>query len=149
MGGQKTIIVDIAPIDDLTTLLSPELNQVIKNKNYILSAMNVRKSGESVAILMIADNQKGVDMISNILTAETQTGPDMSTFIDRLITEKKELDDKIDKLNTFISSENFGTIDPVQKPLLRLQASSMFTYSQILQERLTALTSPTEKPSEK
>lgn len=63
----------------------------------------------------------------------------MSDFKTRLETEKRELDEKIEKLSDFQSSENFSTIDPVQQTLLNIQLKAMETYSQILLERLVRL----------
>ncbi len=63
----------------------------------------------------------------------------MSDFKTRLETEKRELDEKIEKLSAFQSSENFSTIDPVQQTLLNIQLKAMETYSQILLERLVRL----------
>lgn len=63
----------------------------------------------------------------------------MSTFIDRLLTEKKELDEKIEKLNAFIGSDNFATIDETQKCLLPVQAKAMSTYGECLGIRIADL----------
>ena len=63
----------------------------------------------------------------------------MNTFKDRLIEEKAQLDDKIQKLQSFMESENFSKIDPVQMSLLNIQIFSMQTYSQILLERIARL----------
>jgi transcription termination factor NusB len=63
----------------------------------------------------------------------------MNDFIDRLIDEKQQLDEKIEKLTTFIHSENFKTIEYVQQSLLQIQLLSMETYSQCLTERLVWL----------
>lgn len=63
----------------------------------------------------------------------------MSTFRDRLATEKQELDEKLSKLNTFIAGPNFATVDTIQQSLLKIQASSMKTYSDCLEERIMYL----------
>lgn len=63
----------------------------------------------------------------------------MSTFKERLIDEKQELDLKIEKLTQFIGSENFKKIDGVQMTLLNIQLKSMETYSQCLLERIVRL----------
>lgn len=57
----------------------------------------------------------------------------MSTFKERLLTEKAELDEKRSKL------EAFQKIEPVQMTLLNIQAQAMLTYSQCLTERLAWL----------
>jgi hypothetical protein len=63
----------------------------------------------------------------------------MSTFKDRLNDEKTQLDEKIDKLEIFISGKDFRKVDPIQKSLLKSQLLIMKTYSQILTERLSYL----------
>ena len=63
----------------------------------------------------------------------------MSTFKERLIDEKTQLDEKIEKLEAFTLSENFQKIEAVQMSLLNAQLFAMKTYSQILVERLTWL----------
>jgi len=63
----------------------------------------------------------------------------MSTFKERLIDEKQQLDEKIEKLKSFIQSENFQKIEAVQMSLLNAQMFAMSTYSQILAERLAWL----------
>lgn len=63
----------------------------------------------------------------------------MSTFKDRLLVEKQELDDKYVKLESFLNSENFKKIDPIQMTLLNVQLHSMATYSQCLLERIAWL----------
>jgi hypothetical protein len=63
----------------------------------------------------------------------------MSTFKDRLITEKTELDEKRSKLDAFQNSEKFKDIDPFQMSLLNVQSQAMATYSQCLLERIAWL----------
>ena len=63
----------------------------------------------------------------------------MSTFKERLFNEKQELDEKKSKLDSFIGSEAYNGIDPVQMTLLNIQSSAMATYSQCLLERIAWL----------
>ena len=67
----------------------------------------------------------------------------MSDFIQRVVTEKSELDEKIAKLEAFTKSDAFNGIDDVQRGLLKIQLNAMATYSQVLEERLWRL-SPQE-----
>lgn len=60
----------------------------------------------------------------------------MSTFKDRLLEEKTQLDERCGKLNAFIKSEKFETVHNVQQSLLKIQLDAMRTYSQCLAERL-------------
>jgi len=60
----------------------------------------------------------------------------MSTFQERLIIEKNELNEKYEKLTQFINSKLFQEIESVQQSLLQVQASAMFTYAKCLSERI-------------
>lgn len=63
----------------------------------------------------------------------------MSDFKDRLIEEQAQLEEKLDKLNTFLMSDKVKGVDDVQKALLQVQATAMNTYNQCLKERLERL----------
>lgn len=63
----------------------------------------------------------------------------MSDFKTRLLDEKAQLDDKREKLQSFLGSDKFVQIDSVQQRLLNIQILAMDTYSQCLLERITAL----------
>jgi cell division septum initiation protein DivIVA len=63
----------------------------------------------------------------------------MSTFLERLIEEKEQLSERLEKLRAFIASEKFQEIDPVQMTLLNIQVKAMETYSQCLLERIVRL----------
>jgi len=63
----------------------------------------------------------------------------MSTFKERLIEEKAQLDEKIEKLDAFMQTEQFNQIDNVQISLLNCQLQVMKAYSQVLLERIVRL----------
>ena len=63
----------------------------------------------------------------------------MSTFIERLRTEKQELDEKLTKLEDFLSTDTFTGLANVDKILLEKQFSVMSEYSRILNSRLMRL----------
>ena len=63
----------------------------------------------------------------------------MSDFKTRLQAEQSELQEKLEKLNSFIATENFNKIDDVQQALLKTQAHAMITYLTCLDERLVRL----------
>lgn len=52
----------------------------------------------------------------------------MSDFKTRLVEEQVQLEEKLDKLDSFILSDNFNNIDNVQKALLKVQATAMNIY---------------------
>lgn len=60
----------------------------------------------------------------------------MSDFLERLKTEKNELQEKLIKLESFIVSAKFDDLAPVQQSLLKIQLYSMSTYSNCLNERI-------------
>ena len=63
----------------------------------------------------------------------------MSDFKDRLNTERKELSDKISKLESFTNSTKFSSTDITQQALLNVQLQAMKTYRTCLIERMTSL----------
>lgn len=63
----------------------------------------------------------------------------MSDFKSRLLTEKTELDEKIEKLSSFVQGEAIKSIDPRQQELLTKQLPTMQQYSEILNERISLL----------
>jgi len=63
----------------------------------------------------------------------------MSDFKTRLLDERTELNDKIDKLTLFQTGPIFSTIDARQQALLNVQVHAMLTYSQVLDERIKLL----------
>lgn len=67
----------------------------------------------------------------------------MNPFIERLIAEETELNEKKAKLSTFIESENFKTVDKEQQSLLRIQHNAMGTYSECLNQRLIQINNTT------
>ena len=60
----------------------------------------------------------------------------MSTFIERLLQEETELNEKKAKLESFIGTENFKTIAKEQQALLKVQVNAMATYSEVLNQRI-------------
>ena len=63
----------------------------------------------------------------------------MSDFKTRLVEEKAQLEEKLDKLDAFLVSEKVKAVDDVQKALLQVQATAMNTYLQCLKERIERL----------
>ena len=63
----------------------------------------------------------------------------METFKTRLIDEKQQLEEKLNKLDAFLVSEKVKDVDDVQKALLFVQATAMNTYLQCLKERIERL----------
>jgi len=59
--------------------------------------------------------------------------------LEKIAMTSKTLNEKLEKLRTFIASENFTKIDAVQMTLLNIQVKAMETYSQCLLERIVRL----------
>lgn len=57
----------------------------------------------------------------------------------RIIDERDQLLEKLNKLDSFIESDKFQEIDDVQRALLQVQATAMNCYLQCLNERITRL----------
>lgn len=66
----------------------------------------------------------------------------MSDFKTRLLEEKAQLDERLEKLQAFQNSDAFQGIAAVQQTLLNVQVKAMATYSQTLLERIVWLEKP-------
>ncbi len=73
----------------------------------------------------------------------------MDEFMKRLINEREELEEKLNKLDIFIGSEKFDSIDQIQQTLLKIQSSAMETYYKCLDQRIAWLTRPTDQSADK
>ena len=64
-----------------------------------------------------------------------------NTFVDRLLIERDELNERLNKLRQFIESPKFVEIvtDEYQRLLLSKQESRMYEYLEILNERIKLL----------
>lgn len=62
----------------------------------------------------------------------------MQPYQQRVVDEKSELDDKLDKLAKFIGSPSFTSLDKEEQMLLICQKVAMRIYSTILEDRITA-----------
>lgn len=60
----------------------------------------------------------------------------MNTIYDRLLEEKKQLDERNNKIIEFLGSGEAEKVDPFQLSLLNIQSQAMTTYSQVLAERI-------------
>jgi hypothetical protein len=56
----------------------------------------------------------------------------------RVIAEKKELDERGNKLDQFILSDKFGTLPPAEQERMKRQLEIMGKYSEVLGERIAA-----------
>lgn len=63
----------------------------------------------------------------------------MDDFKQRLLDEKDQLEERLNKLDAFLESEKVKAIDDTQRALLKVQATAMNTYLQCLSERIERL----------
>ena len=63
----------------------------------------------------------------------------METFIQRIVDEKAELDERAGKLGDFVKSEKFHSLDSDMQSLMVKQYDVMKRYSVILGKRLELL----------
>lgn len=68
----------------------------------------------------------------------------MNTFIERLLSEETELNERKAKLQTFIESEEFKNIYQEQQSLLKVQLLAMDTYAECLNQRLIQINNKTD-----
>lgn len=73
---------------------------------------------------------------NNALDGLCKIHHNMSSFIDRLLAEETELNERKAKLGTFIENEAFKNIDKEQQSLLKIQFNAMATYSECLNQRI-------------
>ena len=72
-------------------------------------------------------------------TVSAFDGPEKkTTHQERVVTEKAELDEKIDKLDIFRSGSIFPTLPTEEQDRLNIQLSIMRQYSGILADRIAA-----------
>jgi len=63
----------------------------------------------------------------------------MSDFKTRLLEEKDQLEEKVEKLEAFLQSNKSNEIDQIQLALLGIQLPAMKTYLRCLDERIVRL----------
>jgi hypothetical protein len=64
----------------------------------------------------------------------------MQPFQQRVIDEKKELDEKLQRLGAFFDNETFNGLPEDERIRLKRQESLMQAYSEVLGERIAAFT---------
>jgi hypothetical protein len=62
----------------------------------------------------------------------------MKPHQERVVQERKDLDEKIDKLDEFIDGEIFKTLPKDEQDRLVVQSAAMTNYSDILYARINA-----------
>lgn len=70
----------------------------------------------------------------------------MSIFIERLLAEETELNEKRSKLATFLETNAFKSIDKEQQSLLKIQLNAMTTYAECLNQRIIQFNNKDKDP---
>ena len=60
----------------------------------------------------------------------------MEAFVERMITEKDELQDKVTKLEKFVNGEKFKELKGLEQVYLKEQLSFMRGYLNVLRQRI-------------
>lgn len=60
----------------------------------------------------------------------------METFVERMITEKDELQDRVTKLENFVNEEKFKELKGLEQVYLKEQLKFMKGYLSVLRQRI-------------
>lgn len=60
----------------------------------------------------------------------------METFVERMVVEKDELQDKVTKLENFVNGEKFKELRGMEQVYLKEQLSFMRGYLSVLRQRI-------------
>lgn len=60
----------------------------------------------------------------------------MSTFLSRLLEEKRSLDEKLEKLIAFFATDTYHSLPDMDQLLLQEQCRTMVVYTTLLGERI-------------
>lgn len=60
----------------------------------------------------------------------------METFVERMITEKDELQDRVTKLENFVNEEKFKELKGLEQVYLKEQLKFMRGYLSVLRQRI-------------
>lgn len=95
-------------------------------------------------MLMVSDTDALLRRVTALAFKPAMTHPGLAPHQHRVVVEKEELDDRLDKLNAFFSTSIFGAQPMTEQARLRRQAVAMRIYSEVLDERIQAFGSVLE-----
>ena len=75
-------------------------------------------------------------MSINICAIAENEESKMSDWLEGLIVERDELNQKLARLERFLKSDDFNNLDLTNRVMLSLQAKIMFLYLEILDQRI-------------
>ncbi|MCK9417263.1 hypothetical protein M0Q97_11505 [Candidatus Dojkabacteria bacterium] len=112
---------------------------ILKVLEYDPERGDLRYESVNYHVIMVTGIEQLI--IDNILNEKGKTSIKETTFLERLITEEKELGKKIIDLNNGLNSVGFyEKVGDYQFYLLNLQYSAMITYRRVLLMRIKDLT---------
>ena len=101
-----------------------------------------------LALLEVANVATPEELLDRVVLAPAfkpaMTHPGLAPHQHRVVVEKEDLDDRLDKLNAFFSTSIFGAQPMTEQARLRRQAVAMRIYSEVLDERIQAFGSVLE-----
>lgn len=95
------------------------------------------KDVADAAYYPLSENNDGTKILKEDVENFITNVDKYPSHIQRVITEYEELNDKIDKLNTFINGPIFRKLNAEERNDMACQLTSMRNYSDILLSRLT------------
>lgn len=103
----------------------------------------VRDAPESYALLRESRREqpskiKRQEVFDNLIKFARKEESFMQPHMEHVVEEKRELDEKREKLTSFIAGEVFGTLNGAEQSRLTRQLAVMTDYSEILRERIEA-----------
>ena len=99
-----------------------------------------------LALMEVVNVATPEELLDRVVLAfkPAMTHPGLAPHQHRVVVEKEDLDDRLDKLNAFFSTSIFDTLPVTEQARLRRQAVAMRIYSEVLDERIQAFGSVLE-----
>ena len=99
-----------------------------------------------LALMEVVNVATPEELLDRVVLAfkPVMTHPGLAPHQHRVVVEKEDLDDRLDKLNAFFSTSIFGALPMTEQARLRRQAVAMRIYSEVLDERVQAFGSVLE-----
>ena len=86
-------------------------------------------------VVNVATPEELLELVS-LAFKPVMTHPGLAPHQHRVVVEKGDLDDRLDKLNAFFGTSIFAELNVKEQGRLRRQAVAMRIYSEVLQERI-------------
>ena len=107
----------------------------IKTVGVFNDKVYIKEGHEDLCIETLSQMSHLSDIEEVIKNSKIETAPS-ETFVDRLLIETRQVASNLNKLNAFMASDVFPTLDQVEKDLLYTQQRTMSELVQTLGKRL-------------